>query len=91
MTEQLNEVGMTDEAFVAEYVAKAQVSIEDADAWVREINGGAEPTPEMIDRLTPAVLTAMGAQVAAATEVSDQAEVLAESDTEASEDIVEAE
>lgn len=91
MTEQLNEVGMTDEAFVAEYVAKAQVSIEDADAWVREINGGNEPTPEMIARLTPAVLLAMGAQVAAATEVLEEAEVASESDTEASEAIVEAE
>lgn len=91
MTEQLNEVGMTDEAFVAEYVAKAQASIEEADAWVREINGGAEPTPEMIARLTPAVLAAMGSQVATATEVLPEAEVASESDTEASEAIVEAE
>jgi hypothetical protein len=91
MTEQLNEVGMTDEAFVAEYVAKAQVSVEDADAWVQEINGGEKPSQEMIARLTPAVMAAMGVQVATATEVPDQQEVVSESVTEAPEAIVEAE
>lgn len=91
MTEQLNEVGMTDEAFVAEYVAKAQVSVEDADAWVQEINGGEKPSQEMIARLTPAVMAAMGVQAAAATSVPSEEEVVSESVTEAPEAIVEAE
>lgn len=91
MTEQLNEVGMTDEAFVAEYVSKAQVSVEAADAWVQEINGGDKPSQEMIARLTPAVMAAMAAQAETATLVADEAEVVSESFTEAPEAIVEAE
>lgn len=91
MTEQLNEVNMTDEAFIAEYVAKAKVSVEEADAWVREINGGEDPSKEMIERLTPSVKAAMGSDTVTATSVPVEAEVSSESVTEAPRAIPEAE
>lgn len=55
MTDMTNELGLTDEQFIAQYVEKAKDSIESADDWVKELAGGA-PSTEFVARLAPEVL-----------------------------------
>lgn len=58
----VNELGLTDNDFVDQYIEKAKTSIEAADEWVKELNNGEVPSPEFVSRLAPEVIRRMAAE-----------------------------